>query len=179
MSDILTGGTERIDFTFLDINGAAVDPTGITVTVTEPIAVDDETTVTVTIASPAVVTAAGHLLRAGEAVTFSTTGSLPTGLTAGATYYVIATGLTADTFQVSTTLGGAAVNTSGSQTGTHTLDKQRAVTYTLAGGGVVNDPSGVGKFYIDHPIEKVGVHVAKGVATSPRAAAITQFVSIG
>lgn len=77
-------------------------------------------TFTVTIASPAVFTLNNHGLTAGTAIKFSTTGALPTGLTAGTTYYVIAAGLTTNNFRVSTTVGGAAVNTSGAQSGTHT-----------------------------------------------------------
>lgn len=81
---------------------------------------------TLTIASPCVVTptataAAYHGLVEGDTIFFSTTGSLPTGITAGTKYYVISTGLTKTTFQFSDTLGGAAVNTSGSQSGTHTI----------------------------------------------------------
>lgn len=76
---------------------------------------------TVTIASPAVFTLAGHGLTAGAPVVFETTGALPTGLSADLNYYVISAGLTTDTFQVSTTLGGSAVNTSGSQSGTHSV----------------------------------------------------------
>jgi len=76
-------------------------------------------TVTVTIASPGVFTLTGHGFNIGTAVYFSTTGALPTGLTAGTTYYVIAAGLTANAFEVSTQIGGSAVNTSGTQSGTH------------------------------------------------------------
>lgn len=79
-------------------------------------------TATVTIASPAVVSRTGHGYVAGNPIVFSTTGALPTGITAGTTYYVIATGLTADAFQFSETVGGAAVNTSGTQSGVHTVD---------------------------------------------------------
>lgn len=77
-------------------------------------------TVTITIASPGVITWTGHTLKAGSPVVFTTTGALPTGLTAGTTYYVISAGLGANSFQVSATPGGSAVNTSGSQSGTHT-----------------------------------------------------------
>lgn len=77
-------------------------------------------TVTITIATPGVVTWTAHKRLSGDAVVFTTTGALPTGLTAGTTYYVIAAGLAADTFQVSATVGGSAINTSGSQSGTHT-----------------------------------------------------------
>lgn len=83
-------------------------------------------TVTVTIASPAVFTKTTHGLAAGDEVYFSTTGALPTGLTAGTVYYVISAGLTADNFEVSTTSGGSAVNTSGSQSGTHSLFRNSA-----------------------------------------------------
>jgi hypothetical protein len=90
-------------------------------------------TMTVTIASPAVVTSTGHGLSAGQEIQFSTTGALPTGITATTTYYVISTGLTLDTFRFSTSLGGSAVNTSGSQSGTHTLWVVRATkTRTVA-----------------------------------------------
>lgn len=77
-------------------------------------------TFTVTIASPAIFSLTAHGLQAGEQVYFTTTGALPTGLTANTIYFVIATGLTTNAFEVSTTRGGAAVNTSGSQSGTHT-----------------------------------------------------------
>jgi hypothetical protein len=75
---------------------------------------------TVTIASPGVFTKVAHGLVAGNSVKFTTSGALPTGLTAGTVYYVISAGLTADNFEVSLTPGGAAVNTSVSQSGTHT-----------------------------------------------------------
>jgi hypothetical protein len=86
-------------------------------------------TVTMTIASPGVVTLnepvgspyTVHGYTAGQSIVFATTGALPTGVTAGTTYYVIATGLTTTTFQFSATLGGAAVDTSGSQSGVHSV----------------------------------------------------------
>lgn len=77
-------------------------------------------TITVTIATPAVVTWTGHGLQAGSTVVFTTTGALPTGITAGTRYFVIAAGLTAGAFQISATEGGAAINTSGTQSGVHT-----------------------------------------------------------
>lgn len=61
-----------------------------------------------------------HGLVAGDSVRFYTTGALPTGLTANTTYYVIASGLTADAFKVATTAGGSAINLSGTPSGTHT-----------------------------------------------------------
>lgn len=78
-------------------------------------------TFTVTIASPGVVTNTAHGLNEGDAVFMRTTGALPTGLAVDTVYYVITAGLTADAFQVSATRGGSAINTSGTQSGTHTL----------------------------------------------------------
>lgn len=78
-------------------------------------------TSTITIATPGVVTHTAHGLVAGDPIFFGTTGALPTGITAGTKYFVIAGGLTANAFEFSATLGGSAVNTSGSQSGVHTL----------------------------------------------------------
>ncbi len=79
--------------------------------------------VTISIATPAVFdTGTAHGYAAGQALSFSTTGALPTGLTAGTVYYVISAGLTSTQFEVSATPGGAAVNTSGSQSGTQTIE---------------------------------------------------------
>lgn len=79
-------------------------------------------TVTISIASPAVISWTAHGQSVGTPIRFSTTGSLPTGLSAatGQVYYIIASGLTANSFEVSTTPGGAAANTSGAQSGTQT-----------------------------------------------------------
>lgn len=78
-------------------------------------------TFTIGVASPGVVSCAGHGFVAGDLVVFSTTGALLTGATANTTFYVSATGLTNDAFQFSATLGGASVNASGTQSGTHSL----------------------------------------------------------
>lgn len=96
------------------------------------------TTFTVTIASPAVFSLTAHGFTVGSVVYFSTTGALPTGLTAGQAYYVISAGLTADAFEVSATINGTAVVTTGSQSGTHTVTTQRYVLpqYTSKPKGV-------------------------------------------
>lgn len=75
-------------------------------------------TVTMTIASPCVVSWASNGLPNGTPVVFTTTGALPTGLTASTIYYVV--NRAAGTFQVAATPGGAAIVTTGSQSGTHT-----------------------------------------------------------
>lgn len=75
-------------------------------------------TVTITLASPGVVTWTAHGLMNGQKVRLTTTGTLPTGLAINTTYYVRY--VSANTFQLSATKGGAAINTSESQSGTHT-----------------------------------------------------------
>jgi len=76
--------------------------------------------VTISVADPAVVTWSAHGLEAGQPVVFTSTGSLPAGLTAGTVYYVVATGLTANSFSVASTPDGAAIATTAAGTGTHT-----------------------------------------------------------
>lgn len=77
-------------------------------------------TATISQATPGVVTWNAHGLDPNAGVVFTTTGALPTGLTAGTTYYV-KTVLTANTFTVSATKGGAAIDTSSAGSGTHTV----------------------------------------------------------
>lgn len=92
-------------------------------------------TATISIASPAIISNTGHGLIAGDSVQFTTTGSLPTGILTGTTYFVIAAGLTANTFEISTTVGGSPVTTTGSQSGVQTLIR------TTPFAVVSNDPS--------------------------------------
>lgn len=79
-----------------------------------------KSTGTITIATPGVINWTAHGLSADMIVAFSTTGNLPTGLTVGRFYYV-KTVSDADHFTVANTLGGTAITTSGSQSGTHTI----------------------------------------------------------
>jgi len=74
--------------------------------------------VTITIASPGVVTWTAHGLPANTPIQFTTNGALPTGLIAGTVYYVKSPAT--NTFNVSATPGGAAINTTGTQSGVHT-----------------------------------------------------------
>lgn len=102
-------------------------------------------TVTISIASPGVVTWPNHGLTAGAAVKFDTSGTLPTGLVAGTTYYVVTAGLTAGAFSVAAAPGGTAIATTGAQTGTQTATAIPAgrtrlmaglvTSYSEAGGG--------------------------------------------
>jgi hypothetical protein len=82
-------------------------------------------TATVTIASPGVVSFTGlYGFDVGDPMVLTTTGALPTGLTAGTTYYV-SERTTANSFKLATSVvnafNGVHINTSGSQSGTHTL----------------------------------------------------------
>lgn len=81
-------------------------------------------TCTVTLASPGVFTLNGHGLIVGDPVYLTTTGALPTGLSANTIYYVM-TVPTSNTFTLgasrSTTAVSSARNTSGSQSGVHSL----------------------------------------------------------
>lgn len=79
--------------------------------------------VTVSIASPGVVTYNGHGFVGGEVIRFTTTGALPTGMTANTNYYVKY--VDANTFQLTPVPFGTAINTSGSQSGVHTLSLSR------------------------------------------------------
>jgi len=64
-------------------------------------------------------TSTNHTILIGTEITFTSTGTLPAGLTAGTTYYVVETGLTADDFKISATQGGAVLDVTGTGTGTH------------------------------------------------------------
>ena len=79
-------------------------------------------TFTTTIASPAIITQTAHGLLEAASVYLTTTGALPTGLLANTQYYVKY--LTVNTYSLSLTqslgISGAAINTSGTQSGTHT-----------------------------------------------------------
>ena len=78
-------------------------------------------TVTISSASPGVVTLASHGFVANDPVVFSNTGgALPAAITAGAVYYV-KTVLNANTFTISATPGGTAINTASTGTGTHSV----------------------------------------------------------
>ena len=70
-------------------------------------------------ASTEVCTSAGHNLHNGDPVTVSTSGTLPGGLSAGVTYFIISS--TTDTFQLSATPNGSAVNITSTGSGTHSF----------------------------------------------------------
>jgi hypothetical protein len=97
-------------------------------------------TVTITAASPGVVSWSAHGLPNSTPVVLTTTGALPSGLTAGVVYYII--NRAAGTFQLSATIGGAPIVTGAGQSGTHTATAQVHRAYeSLAGSNTGNPPA--------------------------------------
>jgi hypothetical protein len=81
------------------------------------------TTCTISVDSPAEITLASHGFVAGDVIKFETTGNLPTGLSVLINYHVLSAGIGLDVFQVSTEPGGIPVDTTGTQSGVHTVGK--------------------------------------------------------
>lgn len=67
----------------------------------------------VTIATPGVFTSTAHDLKVGDAIVFTSLGTI-TGVTVNTVYYITATSFAATTFTVATTLGGTAIAITGS-----------------------------------------------------------------
>src|SRR5262249_51495985 len=83
----------------------------------KPVGPSTNATVTISAANPAVVTWNSHGLIANTPVVFSTTGTLPSpllnidqGFQGSATYWVLAAGLTTNSFEISTSRGGSPVS---------------------------------------------------------------------
>ena len=70
--------------------------------------------------SDLITSTSAHGLIAGDRIRFSSTTTLPAGLSAATNYFVIASGLTSTAFKVSATSGGSAVDITDTGTGTHT-----------------------------------------------------------
>ena len=89
-------------------------------------------TASISNATPAVITTSQlHGLAVNDSISFS--GTMPAGMTAGTTYYVISQGFTAGTFEVSTTPGGVPVGTTATGTGitiTRVADVAKEVDFT-------------------------------------------------
>lgn len=92
------------------------------------------TTFTVTIASPGVISTSISLAN-GTAITLQTDGALPTGLLVGKIYYVVSS--TGTSFSLAATAGGSAINTSGSQSGTHKISPRAIPLSAMDGASAV------------------------------------------
>jgi hypothetical protein len=88
-------------------------------------------TFTVTISTPGVLSTSLNLAN-GTALMLTTTGALPTGLLVGTVYYVVA--VSGTQFSLAATYNGAAINTTGSQSGVHSFSP-RGIAFTSLGGG--------------------------------------------
>lgn len=106
----------RVPTNFIEANGQTLARSGTYAALYAALVVSS--VVTITIATPGVVTWTGNSLRNNDPILLTTTGALPTGLATATKYYV--KGLSGNTFNLSTTPGGTAINTTGSQSGTHT-----------------------------------------------------------
>jgi hypothetical protein len=101
--------------------------------------------VTISVTSPCVISQL-NTYTANQPVFFSTTGVLPAGLVINTPYYVLAAGLTTTSFQVSATVAGAAIATTGTQSGTHKCGKLKNATLVgpliLTTGATLTIPTG-------------------------------------
>ena len=116
-------GTHRYNIVGLTLTNMRENYDYIDLTVLNPgefiSAAPTGTTCTISIANPAVITLASHGFVAGDVIKFTTTGSLPTGMSALSRFYVLDDAPpSANSFRISNTSGGAAIETSGSQSGT-------------------------------------------------------------
>ena len=114
---------------------------------------------TISVANPAVITSTGHGLANGTPIRLYTTGTLPTGLTSGTTYYVV--GRTANTFQLSATLAGTAIATTVAGSGVHTVIYDIVQDVVLTGGPAISDlPTLVVKFGVTISIASPAIFTA-------------------
>jgi hypothetical protein len=97
-----------------------------------------QSNVTISTSSPATITWNNHGLVLNTPIQFSTTGSLPTGLSVGTTYYVISPSTTS--FNVALTPNGSPIATSGTQSGVHTA---------RASNNIGKDPTTATTFWLD------------------------------
>jgi hypothetical protein len=94
--------------------------------------------VTTPIASPGIVSFPafnnGYNVAIGDQVTFINNGdTLPTGLSFNTTYFIVATLTAGTSFELATTVGGSAINFTGSTSGTHLMAIMRPIaTNTVA-----------------------------------------------
>ena len=136
-------------------------------------------TTTITIATPGVFTVT-NAPQTGTAVVFSTTGALPTGITAGVTYYV--KNVSSTTFNISATPGGVNINTSGSQSGVHTANFVPQTRYltTITASSVIDvvfpySNAAVGDTQVFSVTETVGGVKISGLYTVYTALAANEY----
>lgn len=108
------------------------------------------TPVLISNSSPATVYWPAHGLLAGTTIRLTTSSGLPSGLSTSTTYFIISTGLATDTFRLSATAEGTAINTTTIGTGIHTATVLtswgNSASTTDNAWARVQDPSGVREF---------------------------------
>lgn len=122
IGEIAMFSTPNTPTNFLKCNGAAISRTVYSDLFDKLVTSQGFTsqTFTVNIASPAIFTKTNHGFVGGERLRPSTTGTLPTGLNTTTDYFVET--IDANTFFLSSLVsGGLRINTSGSQSGTHSF----------------------------------------------------------
>lgn len=161
-------------------------PWAITFDTTEDEAgvVHDLTThqVTISNASPAVIGWTGHGLFVDSPVVFSVVGgTLPTGITAGTTYYVISAGFGSNSFEISATPKGTAINTSSAGSGTFYAKNTSRFTFNTPGDfeisySAIGYAAATDNTYIDIWYRKNGSDIVRSNTRAKIAAATTDTV---
>ena len=155
---------EKIGVVLNDNNGVPIDLTSLTVTfrmvdlnggtaVVTGGATSKQPTTTFTAATTDIVTAVKHSLKDGNEVILPTDGTLPAGLSTLTRYFV--RDANEDTFKLTTTEGGTAIDVTDTGSGTHAFAKVGHVTYSPAAGDV--DTAGLyAMYFVDDssPIRK-------------------------
>jgi hypothetical protein len=92
---------------------------------------DSGTVSEISIDNPAVITQLNHPIIDGDAIKFSTTGTLPTGINTSTTYYALLSDNSWDEFYIYTTSPESPVVTSGTQSGVHKVISQGTSTFDI------------------------------------------------
>lgn len=121
-------------------------------------------TCTISNASPCVVTSTSHGFVAGDKIRFLTTGTLPASLAVGTIYYVLTDGLTPDTFKISLTSGGTAINTSTAGSGVHSFNPAITIIQTGLVDCTISIPKSTGTCTISNATPAVITKTAHGFA---------------
>lgn len=118
---------------------------------------------TVTSASASI--ASTNNFQAGEGVIFTGSMGAVTGLTAGTIYYVIAAGLSGSAFEVSATVGGAAITPAGTGSATPTVAPARLKVGTITNCKIAGN-SVIGAFFANcKSIKLIGCRMGYSIDT--------------
>ena len=128
-----------------------------------------ESAITITNANPGVVTFNSHGYLANDPVLFKTTGTV-SGLVTNTVYFV--RNQSANTFELSLTSGGVSINTTGSQSGTHTIGRAYGITGSNFVHKTGNLPALLGTLLLTNGENlAVPAHVSYGSLVGQRCAA--------